>query len=170
MHFNRKTIILASCLLILILIILRVIGTIQSRNYEQVLKQGVIKITPYWSENKVIIDEVVIYVESADTSEKKSKGLGGKTHLSDNYGMLFPFKNQPYPPVFWMKGMEIPIDIIWIKDNTIIDIDKSAQPESGISDAQLKRYSPDKPVDYVLEVKGGLSDEKGFEVGDSVIL
>ena len=58
MHFNRKTIILASCLLILILIILRVIGTIQSRNYEQVLKQGVIKITPYWSENKVIIDEV----------------------------------------------------------------------------------------------------------------
>ena len=66
--------------------------------------------------------------------------------------------------------MEIPIDIIWIKDNTIIDIDKSAQPESGISDAQLKRYSPDKPVDYVLEVKDGLSDERGFEVEDSVVV
>ncbi|KKR71392.1 MAG: hypothetical protein UU14_C0029G0001, partial [Candidatus Roizmanbacteria bacterium GW2011_GWB1_40_7] len=51
-----------------------------------------------------------------------------------------------------------------------IDIDKSAQPESGISDAQLKRYSPDKPVDYVLEVKDGLSDEGGFEVEDSVVV
>jgi len=118
----------------------------------------------------VVINDYRLNVEIANTPEKKSKGLGGRTHLADNYGMLFLFNNQPYPPVFWMKGMEIPIDIIWIKDNTIIDIDKSAQPESGISDAQLKRYSPDKPVDYVLEVKDGLSDERGFEVEDSVVV
>ncbi|MCR4263579.1 MAG: DUF192 domain-containing protein, partial [Candidatus Roizmanbacteria bacterium] len=85
------------------------------------------------------------------------------------YGMLFPSENQPYLPVFWMKGMEVPIDIIWIKDSTIIDIDKNAQPEPGISDTQLKRYSPNGSVDYVLEVRGGLSDEKGFDIGDSVL-
>jgi len=59
-----------------------------------------------------------------------------------------------------VRFKDIPIDIIWIKDNTIIDIDKSAQPESGISDAQLKRYSPDKPVDYKKLVLENLLEEE----------
>lgn len=114
----------------------------------------------------VTIREHVFAAEIADTPERKSKGLGGRTDLADDYGMLFPFDDMPYPPTFWMKGMLIPLDMIWIKNNTIIQIDKNVPAEPDVSDMELKRYSPDGTVDYVLEVRAGLSDEKGFEVGD----
>jgi hypothetical protein len=112
--------------------------------------------------------DIVINVEVADTPEKKSKGLAGREHLSDSEGMLFPFTESNHMAVFWMKGMLIPIDMIWIKNGAIVQIDRNAQPEPGTSDFQLTLYSPSTPVDYVLEVRGGLSDEKGFKEGDLV--
>lgn len=111
-----------------------------------------------------IANKVVLNVVIAQTAEEKRRGLGGYEHLADTEGMLFPNNTaeQFFPPYFWMKGMLIPIDIIWIKNNTIIKIDKNAEPEPGVSDYKLKLYSPGEPVDYVLEVRGGLSDEFNY--------
>jgi hypothetical protein len=109
-----------------------------------------------------------INVEIADTPQKRSKGLAGREHLSDGEGMLFPFTDPNHTAIFWMKGMLIPIDMIWIKNGTIIQIDRNVPPEPDMSDFQLTLYSPSTPVDYVLEVRGGLSDEKGFSKGDQI--
>ncbi|MBI4136884.1 DUF192 domain-containing protein [Candidatus Roizmanbacteria bacterium] len=166
MQFNRKNNILLVSV-ILVTFFLLYAGLRAYERSQRVNNQDFILQIP--ARETVTIGDTVLSVEIADTPEKKSKGLGGRTSLADNYGMLFPFADQQYPQTFWMKGMLVSIDIIWITDNTIITIDKNVQPEPDVPDYELKRYSPDEPIDYVLEVRGGLSDEKGFEVGDPVI-
>lgn len=67
--------------------------------------------------------------------------------------------------------MEFAIDIIWIKDGKIIQIDKNVEaPAVGTPDNKLKLYSPKSAVDYVLEVNSGYSDLNNIKVGDSVLI
>jgi len=67
--------------------------------------------------------------------------------------------------------MKIAIDIIWLKNGKIIQIDKNvAPPTAGTSDKNLKLYSPKTAVDYVLEVNFGYSDLNNIKVGDTVLI
>jgi uncharacterized membrane protein (UPF0127 family) len=93
------------------------------------------------------------------------RGLGGREALPDDRGMLFVFPDSDRH-AFWMKDMLIPIDIIWVSaEGRVVDI-QTAQPEPGVPDAQLKRYSPIAPAQHVLEVRAGLAAEKGVQPGD----
>lgn len=124
---------------------------------------------PGSSQPKVIINENEIKVSLAKTQQDREKGLGGVSALDSNSGMLFVFDNPDKPQVFWMKGMLIPIDIIWIKDGKIVKIDKNIPvPTEGVSDNSLKVYSAEQIVDYVLEVNAGFSDKNSFNTGDNV--
>jgi uncharacterized membrane protein (UPF0127 family) len=94
-----------------------------------------------------------------------TRGLGGRESLPDDRGMLFVFP-QPGRFTFWMKDMLIPIDMIWISDRgQVVDI-HTAEPEPGVPDQQLKRYTPNGEAKYVLEVRAGLAADKGVQVGD----
>src|SRR3989344_5755639 len=117
---------------------------------------------------KVIINDNEIFVDLAKTAEELSKGLSGREKLNDDEGMLFLFGSKSYQ-TFWMKDMLIPIDIIWISDDMIVDISKNVpQPVPGTAQYQLQIYSPTKPVNYVLEVNAGFSDKYGIKIGDTV--
>lgn len=119
----------------------------------------------------VVIDNKTIHVEIAKTESDREKGLGGRAGLAVDGGMLFVFDSKGVSPTFWMKDMEIPLDIIWIKDGKIVKIDKNvAAPPPGTADKALTVYSPGQPIDYVLEVNGGYADGNGIKVGDSVTL
>jgi len=102
--------------------------------------------------------------------QQKAQGLSGRTSLSDNQGMLFDFSDDNIPrPAFWMKDMIIDLDIIWIKDYTIVEITKNVPaPDSGTSDSYLQRYSPDQDIDSVLEVRSGWTDQYNIKVGDTL--
>ncbi len=113
------------------------------------------------------IENTEIEVEVARTSEERSKGLGGRTSLAENSGMVFVF-NQNSTPVFWMKDTKIPLDLIWINDNKIIGIDKNVPVEEGVADKNLKKYPAPSAVDYVLEVNAGFSDKNSIKVGQSL--
>ena len=94
-----------------------------------------------------------------------NRGLGGRASLADDRGMLFVFSEARRHGI-WMRDMLMPIDIIWISaEGRVVDI-QTAQPEPGVPDEQLKRYHPDDPARYVLEVRAGLAAEKGVQVGD----
>ena len=94
-----------------------------------------------------------------------SRGLGGYESLADDRGMLFVFQ-QPGEYGFWMKGMLISIDIIWISaENQVVHVE-TAQPQPGVPDDQLTVYRPGAPALYVLEVQAGLAAEKGIRLGD----
>jgi uncharacterized protein len=119
----------------------------------------------------VTINNLVIPVEIADTPALEAKGLSGRTALATDSGMLFTVDAKNNEPAFWMKNMLIPIDIIWIKNKQIIQIDKSVPaPAPGTADSALKLYRPIGPVDYVLEVNSGFTFTNNIKVGDSVAL
>lgn len=128
-----------------------------------------IKIPGSTAQKVVQIGSIKINVEIADTPEARERGLSERSSLKEGDGMLFVFPSQNTSPLFWMKGMLIPIDIIWINDLRVVKIDKAIEvPSAGTPDNGLKTYSADSPVDYVLEVAGGFCDKKGIKVGDSV--
>ena len=104
-----------------------------------------------------------IGVELALTQEERIQGLSGVESLCENVGMLFVFEeNEKH--YFWMKGMNFPLDMIWIGENMeVIYIKKDAQ-----IDDFLETYGPEENSKYVLEVNAGFSDKYSFKVGDRV--
>jgi len=117
---------------------------------------------------KVTIDDKEIFVDVARSDEEKARGLSGKKSLNENEGMLFIF-DQKYQPSFWMFDMNFPLDIIWISDDVIVDIDRNVPiPKPNTLDYQLPLYTPEKPINYVLEVNAGFCEKNSIEVGDSV--
>ena len=109
-----------------------------------------------------------IRVDIADTKEKRSLGLGGRTSLAGDSGMLFILE-QKSKPTFWMKGMLIPLDFMWIDGDTIADMIQNVQPPvQGQSDETLQFYSSLVPVDKVLEVNAGFVAHFGIQVGDKI--
>lgn len=104
----------------------------------------------------------------ADTPQKQLDGLSGWTHLGPDQGMYFPLNNR-YTS-FWMKGMLINIDIIWIEEGRVVGIDADVPaPQPNTPDEQLPSYpSPVSQPDAVFEVAAGRAQELGIEAGDTV--
>lgn len=112
-----------------------------------------------------------VFFEVANTESLRAKGLGSRPSLEPDNGMLFVFDKQNVIPTFWMKDMQIPIDIIWINDDKVVSIDKNIPaPSVGTPDSKLSLYNPGQPVDYVLEVNSGFTDKNDIKVGDAVVL
>lgn len=114
------------------------------------------------------INNVTVKVEIADTQAKRSKGLGGRQSLASDGGMLFIFsKPDKYP--FWMKGLDLPLDFVWIRGDLVVDIFQNIQPPTpGQSDESLPVYESKEEVDKVLEVVGGTAQRLNIKVGDRV--
>lgn len=119
--------------------------------------------------NIVIISDNHIEVEIADSSDERSKGLSGRDNLDEGKGMLFVLDQKNTRPGFWMKGMKMPIDIIWINDEKIIQID-SEVPYPDENANEFPSYFPKSDIDYVLEVPSGYSNNVGIKEGDQVKL
>lgn len=120
-------------------------------------------------EINIRIKDFTISAEVANTDEKRRIGLSDHESLAEGKGMLFTFDEKDTVPAFWMKDMTFAIDIIWINDDKIVQIDE-ANPELGVADQNLTLYKPTTPVDYVLEVAKGYSVNNEIRVGDSVDL
>ncbi len=123
------------------------------------------------SEKTITIGTKKISVQIADTEAKRAQGLSGVSSLKADSGMLFIFDTKGVSPLFWMKDMLIPLDMIWIGNGKIVRIDKNIPfPTPGTSDNSLKTYSAGGPIDYVLEVNAGFSDQNKIKAGDNVDL
>lgn len=123
------------------------------------------------SKSKVKINGITIPVEVAKTDVQRRNGLSNRESLPEGEGMFFEFVQKDVKPPFWMKDMRFAIDILWINDNKIVQIDKNVQPpETGTTDDKLILYIPNQPIDYVLEVAAGFSDENNIKIGDIVDL
>ncbi|PZO83033.1 MAG: DUF192 domain-containing protein [Micavibrio aeruginosavorus] len=101
-------------------------------------------------------------VEQALNPQEQAKGLMFRTHMDDDAGMLFVFKDVEERG-FWMRNTLIPLDIIFIKsDGTINHIHDSAKPKD-------ETPIPSKgKVQYVLEINGGTAKKLGIRPGDKV--
>lgn len=117
---------------------------------------------------EVLISGNKIKVEIADTQAKRSKGLGGRESLASSSGMLFIFARQDKYP-FWMKGINFPLDFVWIRGDQVVDILQNIPPPAkDAKDESLPIYLPKEEVDKVLEVNAGTLERLNIKVGDKI--
>ena len=107
-------------------------------------------------------------VELAVTPQERARGLMGREELTDNQGMLFLYESD-VTPGFWMLGMLIPLDIVWIdRDGVVVGVERDVPPEPG--NPQPPLYFPPSPIRYVLEIKSGRAEELGVGPGSRATL
>lgn len=93
-------------------------------------------------------------VDEARTEEQRKKGLQGVEKLPENEGVLFYF-DPPEEVSMWMKGVDIPLDIIFFnEDQEAILVHKGKPNDETFITAQ--------DTAFVLE----LNEDSGIEVGD----
>ena len=109
------------------------------------------------------VGEVWLKVEVVRTPEKIGRGLGGRSSLPEGRGMLFVMPKRDLQD-FWMQGMRVALDIVWIDRDRIVGLESNISPDHpGI-------LTSPSPVNLVLEVPGGFCARRGIKVGDQVVL
>lgn len=113
----------------------------------------------------VTVGGVPVIADVAASLMEQSRGLSGRTNLPDGRGMVFPYRT-PARPSFWMRGMLLSIDIVWIRDQAVVGIAEDVPlPQPG---KLLPTYSPPEPVTAVLEVPAGFCRRHQLRVGSVV--
>lgn len=118
--------------------------------------------------SKLQINGIELKVEIADTRAKRNKGLGGRQALATDEGMLFVF-DEPDKYPFWMKGLNFPLDFVWIRGDQVTDVLPNIQPPVSGKDESLPIYQPKEDVDKVLEVPAGTIQRLNIKAGDTVL-
>lgn len=116
-------------------------------------------------------------LEVARDPKTQFRGLGGRTHIDPNGGMLFPFA-VPHITAFVMRDCPIPIDIAFLDaDGRVITIhEMQVEPprkegeSSEAYEVRLKRYPSGLPASFAIETAGGRLRELGLRPGDTIDL
>jgi len=119
--------------------------------------------------NTVTVDGTTFKVEVADSPLRRMKGLSGREDLPEDKGMLFVFDPKEIPH-FWPKGIKFPIDLIWIDDDTVVEVDENAEQEKNTVIDGMNIYSPDQIVDKVLQINAGLAKRLNINAGSRIEL
>jgi uncharacterized membrane protein (UPF0127 family) len=112
----------------------------------------------------VTVGGASVRAEVADDRASLERGLGGRDALPRDAGMLFLLPDDS--PAIWMKGMRFPIDVIWIKDDRVVDVTTGLQPPDG--SGPLPTFSPARPANRALEVNAGWAARHDVARGDRV--
>ena len=155
---------LASITLFIILVGVISQNIFAGRLFSKLTGVNLVSTKPY-----ITIDETEVFVDIADTPRELQLGLSGRKSLGKSEGMLFIFNPPNSRPTFWMEGMNFDLDIIWINDDEIVQMDLSVpKPKANTPSNLLPLYQPYVGVDYVLEVNSGFAKDQGFAVGDTI--
>lgn len=103
-------------------------------------------------------------LEVAATTQAQTQGLGNRTSMPANHGMLFAFSGIPHVQCFWMRDMEYPLDIIWLStDKQVTHIEQNVSP-----DTYPRSFCPSEPAQYVIELNAGTAKSAGIHVGQTL--
>ena len=106
---------------------------------------------------------IEIPVEVADTLQKRSLGLGKRSGLKKDWGMLFVFEKRKTHR-FWMKDMQFALDIIWLDNYRIVHIHRNVQPVIPAEKPVI--LVPPDLANFVLEIEAGRASELRLKQGD----
>lgn len=106
-----------------------------------------------------------IMVETAITADEKEKGLMHRESMPESSGMVFIYEEEVQRS-FWMKNTLIPLDIIFVGEDKVINSIEEADPEPNKSDSELSSYQGQ--AKYVIEVNQGYTEERNISEGDRV--
>lgn len=116
-------------------------------------------------EQTLLIGNTQLRVGVADDRDERAQGLGGVTSLADNTGMLFIFDTDDNWSM-WMKGMKIPLDMIWV-DSTyqVVHIEENVEPST-----YPDTFAAGQPVRFVIETPAFFVRNHNITVGDTVYI
>ena len=121
--------------------------------------------TPVPLPQAVLPDGFAITLELALSPEEISNGLMFRPSLPENRGMLFLF-GQPRLPAFWMKNMQIPLDLVFMDGSgSVVDVIADVQPCAA---EPCPTYPPSSPAQAVLEINSGSAAAHGIDVGATI--
>jgi hypothetical protein len=109
----------------------------------------------------VLIRDVPVRAEVVSSPQKVYLGLSYRPGLAQGHGMLFVLPQMEVQH-FCMRGMQFPLDFLWIADGRVAGLAKQVA-----ADFQGSVSSP-VPVNHVLEVPAGFIDRHGIRVRDPV--
>lgn len=115
---------------------------------------------------EIIINNAVFDVNLSIFTYEKVKGLGKISFIDDNQGMFFFYFNSSVRE-FWMKDMQFPIDVLWIKDNKIVNISENVPIHIN---GEITRMNSLYEVDRVLELKANNVSKNNIKIGDEIII
>jgi len=110
---------------------------------------------------KVKINDNVFNVKALTDKKSQAIGMMGKTFDPSFDGLLFLMGGKKQ--CFWMKNCLIPLDIIIIKNNVIVNIHFDCPP---CESEDCPSYCGNGNI--VLELEGGTCDILNIQPGDSV--
>lgn len=107
----------------------------------------------------------------------RSKGLGGRTELPENGGMLFAFTTSE-ARFFWMLDCFMDIDIAFLDGVGVVtavhtmpkEAPKGPDESEDAYYARLKHYSSGSPCQFAIEVRPGTFDTLGIKRGSRIQL
>lgn len=111
------------------------------------------------------------------------RGMGGRTHIDDDGGMIFVFPaTQVTVQSFVMRDCPVDIDIIYTDGvGRILTMhEMKAEPPRGenegkdgesndVYEARLPKYSSRYPATFVIELKAGTMKKLGLKEGDVAV-
>jgi len=110
---------------------------------------------------KVKINKNIFKVKTLTDEFSQSVGMMGKNFDKDFNGLLFLMGGKKQ--CFWMRNCIIPLDIIMIKNNVIVNIHHNCPP---CNDDDCPSYCGRGNI--ILEIAGGSCEKLGIQPGDSV--
>jgi len=114
---------------------------------------------------QAFIGENTYWLEVARTKEEMEKGLGGRTSLSKNSGVLLAGPVDSEIGI-WMKDMRFDIDVLWVNhEDKIVYIVHSMRPDSF---PRVYQNPPESLADYVIELAAGEAMRSGVKLGDII--
>lgn len=110
----------------------------------------------------IIEENHKIELEISNNYKEREIGLMNRDNLNINKGMIFIYERTE-PIKIWMYKTFIPLDIIFIRKNQIRNISKNARPCLKLP---CKIFPSLEPIDMVIEINAGLSNELNLKIGD----
>jgi len=104
-----------------------------------------------------------VSAEVAANTQEQNLGLGGRSCIGADKGMLFAF-SQPGQYDFWMKDMKFPIDIVWLNENKLVVTVKS----NVMPNTYPKTFTSTKPAKYVLELGADRAQQLNITEGTTL--
>lgn len=126
-----------------------------------------------------VINGQPFHVRVADTQSEHELGLSYVPELKIDEGMLFVFNEQKERAV-WMKGMQFPIDVVWLQSAELTAADKQSTP--GIQSKYVvvgmqpelfpetypATFPSGAPIDAFLEIPSGMVNQLQVVVGEEI--
>ena len=123
----------------------------------------------HWPDELLMLGDEPVLVQIAKTPYHHKKGLGGKEDLGKYDGMLFIFNGHRKIGIV-MRGMNFPIDIVWLDKGTVVDMAPNVQVQPDVEEADLIPYYPRVEANLVLELPAGWVSEHDLKIGDELTI